>query len=155
MNRKLPPPDWERLRALAEVQGGFFSTDQAHGCGFSNQLLRHHLGSRRLVRVRRRIYRLPDLPQRHPRLYEAWLTTRGQGCFSHGTALWLHGLRDGPAEPYHMILPPSWRSTEMALPPWVRVHFRELDPAERVSLQGVAVTTVDRATQDAAEEGSP
>lgn len=152
MNRAAASPDWAALLALASRQGGFFSTAQAHNCGFSNQLLRHHVGNGRLLRVRRRIYRAMELPESAPRLYQAWLATRGAGCFSHGTALWLHGLRPEIQEPYHMILPESWRAKRQGLPPWVWPHWGSLDPAERIPLQGVMATTVERALRDAGEE---
>lgn len=156
MKRTLSPPDWERLLEIAATQGSFFSTDQAHRCGFSNQLLQHHLRVGRIVRVRRGIYRATELPERHPPLYHAWLAARREGCFSHETALWLHGLRPELEEPYHLVLPIEWRSRTHALPDWVAPHFEELDPSERVLLQGVAATSAARATRDLAKrEGAP
>lgn len=149
----LSTPDWAGLLEVAGRQGSFFSTDQAHRCGFSNQLLRHHLMVGRIVRISRRIYRATELEVRHPRLYQAWLAARREGCFSHGTALWLHGLRPELEEPYDLTLPPSWRPRARGLPTWVRPHFRELRPEEREFLEGVAATTADRALRDAGGEG--
>lgn len=148
-------PSWDRLLELAQRQGGFFTTPQAHDCGFSNQLLRHHLNSGRFRRVRRRIYRAVELPERHPRLYLAWLATRGEGTYSHGTALWLHGLRSELPEPYHLVLPPRWRPRQRSLPPWVEVCFEHLDPEERVWLQGVTAVSAGRALQETTEAGEP
>lgn len=155
MTRTLSTPDWPALLEIASRQGSFFSTDQAHRCGFSNQLLQHHLMVGRIVRLSRRIYRATELEERHPRLYQAWLAGHCEGCFSHGTALWLHGLRRELEEPYHLTLPLSWRPRARSLPPWVRPHFRELGPEEREFLEGVAATTAARALRDAGGEEAP
>lgn len=145
-------PAWNRLLDLAGRQGGYFTTDQAHRCGFSNQLLYHHLHSGRVRRIRRGVYRAVELPETQSRLYIAWLGTRGEGTYSRATALWLHGLRPELEEPYHLVLPPTWRLRRNVLPPWVEPHFEHLDPTERVWLRGVTAVGAERALREAAAE---
>lgn len=46
-------PDWDHLFETAAAQDGLFTTKQAAEAGYSPQLLAHHLGGGRMVRVRR------------------------------------------------------------------------------------------------------
>ena len=64
-------PDWDHLFEIAAAQTGRFTTQQAAEAGYSPQLLAHHLGARRMVRVRRGVYRLVHLT-----LPEAWRKRR-------------------------------------------------------------------------------
>lgn len=137
--------DWLRLLEIAEGQGGLFQLAQAAGCGISKQLLRHHLMTRQLSRVRRGIYRLSGPPAENQGLMVAWLWAAGEGTLSHRTALALHGLADPPAE-VQLTVPRSWRSR--VRPAGVEVHYEDLAQEDRAWLGGVRVTTLKRTLRD-------
>jgi predicted transcriptional regulator of viral defense system len=70
-------PDWDHLFEIAAAQDGLFTTRQAAVAGYSPQLIAHHLGAGRMVRVRRGVYRLVHFPGRE-------LDRRRQLPQSHG-----------------------------------------------------------------------
>lgn len=138
---------WDDLRRLAELQGGFFTLQQADGCGISRQLLRHHALRGRVVRVFSRIYRLLEVPAGVGRWIVPWLWSRGAGTFSHQSALELHGLAGTGEGPVHLTVPLDW-SPDRRVPPGVILHRAELCPHERSWVHGLAVTSPERTRQD-------
>jgi len=67
-------PDMRRLEASAYSQHGYFTTTQARECGFSSQLLSHHVRRDRFERVRRGLYRLPGFPRAEDdEMREKWM----------------------------------------------------------------------------------
>ena len=54
-------PDWDALFGVAQAQAGYFTTRQAARAGYSPQLLAY-LGDKKVLRVRRGIYRLVHFP---------------------------------------------------------------------------------------------
>lgn len=144
-------PDWDRLYELAAAQAGLFTTQQAAEVGYSSQLLRHHLGSGRLVRARRGIYRLVHFPpDEHQGLVEVWLWSEGAGVFSHQTALALLELSDVLPAHLDLTLPRSWRRRRLRTPLGITLHHADLPASERAWVGPVPITSPARTLNDCA-----
>jgi len=147
-------PDWDRLYGVAAGQAGLFTTEQAAKVGYSPQLLRHHLGSGRVVRVRRGIYRLVHFPtQEHQELVEVWLWSGQAGVFSHETALALLELSDVLPASLHLTLPSAWKRRRLRTPAGVALHHGDITAAERSWVGPVPITTPARTLNDCAIGG--
>ena len=120
-------PDWDQLFETAAAQDGLFTTRQAAEAGYSSQLIAHHLSARRMLRVRRGVYRIVHFPAGdHEDLAAVWLWSEQQGVFSHQTALALHNLSDVLPAQLHLTLPLAWRSRRLRVPEGVVLHFGDL-----------------------------
>ena len=143
-------PDWESLYALAREQLSHFTTAQAVALGFSRELLIHHTNVRRLVRVRRGIYRVRHFPVREREsLMVLWLWSKHQGVFSHRTALHLLGLSATAPLQVEMTLPLSWKRRRLKLPPDLALYYSDIPDAERVRVGPLPVTGSARTLRDA------
>jgi predicted transcriptional regulator of viral defense system len=146
-----PRPDWDRLYEIASGQEGLFTTQQAAEANYSPQLLIHHLGSGRAVRVRRGIYRLVHFPAgEHEDLVMAWLWSEQRGIFSHQTALSLHKLSDLLPARLHLTLPLSWRRRRFRTPENLVLHHADIPKQERAWFGAVPITSVRRTLRDCA-----
>ncbi len=149
-------PDRMCLFHVASGQAGYFTAEQARGCGYSRALLSHHARSGRFVRVRHGLYRLreyPSSPREH--VLAAWLAVgKDSAIVSHESALDLLGLSDIIPDAVHLTVPRSRRS----LPPiWgVKIHTTErpIGPSERWEREGIVITSATRSILDAAETGA-
>jgi len=129
------------LYAIAEAQGGYFTTEQAQEVGFSRRQLTYHASTGRFERVRRGIYRLTLFPHSpYEDLFIAWLRTGKQGVISHESALALYDLSDVMPAEIHLIVPP----TASRRHPGLRLHTNRLEPDDITTYQGLPVTTVPR-----------
>jgi predicted transcriptional regulator of viral defense system len=146
-------PDWRALLGIAYPQSGYFRTAQAATVGFSNQLLRKHRLSGRLVRPLRGVYRLVDVPPgEHDDLVALWLWSEEAGVFSHETALALHELSDALPSRVHMTVPRAW-ARRLAVPRLLALHHAKLPADDRTWVGSVPVTTVARTLRDAVDAG--
>jgi predicted transcriptional regulator of viral defense system len=146
-------PDWDRLFEIAAAQEGLFTTRQAAGAGYSPQLLAHHLGAGRMIRVRRGVYRLVHFPAGdHEDLTAIWLWSDQEGVFSHQTALALHDLSDALPSQIHLTLPASWRKRRLRAPAGVVLHFADVRASERRWFGPVPATPPLRTLEDCASE---
>jgi predicted transcriptional regulator of viral defense system len=106
---------FERLYAIAEGQGGYFTPKQAEAAGFSQKNHSYHVKMGNWIRERRGIYRLANFPAaERPDLMFWWLWSRGhndepQGVYSHETALSIYDLSDINPARLHMTVPRSFR----------------------------------------------
>lgn len=106
---------FERLYAIAEGQGGYFTPKQAEAAGFSQKNHSYHVKMGNWIRERRGIYRLAKFPAtERPDLMFWWLWSRGhndepQGVYSHETALSIYDLSDINPARLHMTVPRSFR----------------------------------------------
>lgn len=142
-------PDRPRLYEISKSQDGFFSLAQAHECGYSSQLVRHHCKTGKFERVRRGIYRLSEFPTAEREdLMILWLWSDQLGVFSHGTALSLHGLSDLLPERIHLTLPETQRSRRRARPPGLVLHYGEIPERETAWYGSVPVTSPSRTLRD-------
>ncbi len=137
---QLPPnsdtkPNWDQLKALAESQGGYFTSRQALELGYSHPNQTYHVKKGNWQRVEFGIYRLPW----HENTYRAqlfrwsfWTRNRQeeiQGAISHESALYYHRLQEQVPAQFHLTVPPGFRKTP---PPEVILHKAEL-PAEALA----------------------
>jgi len=149
-------PRWSRLYATAAAQDGYFTTAQAAEAGYYPQLLRKHLSSGRVARVRRGVYRLVHFPPGdHEDLVVVWLWSDRVGVFSHSTALVLHELSDILPSKIHLTLPVSWRPRRLKIPAGIVLHFDDIDETDRTWLGPVRITTPARTVIDCATAGLP
>lgn len=146
-------PDWDYLFETAAAQDGLFTTQQAAEAGYSSQLLAHYLGSGRMVRVRRGIYRLVHFPAGdHEELVVVWLWSAHSGVFSHHTALALHDLSDVLPSQVHLTLPVAWKKRRLRVPDGVVVHYGDISESERRWFGAVPATDPARTLEDCARE---
>ena len=149
-------PDWGHLFEIAAAQDGLFTTQQAAEAGYSPQLLAHHLGAGRVIRVRRGVYRLVHFPAGdHEDLTVLWLWSEHMGVFSHQTALALHDLSDVLPSQVHLTLPDAWRTRRLRVPDGVILHYGDVAGAERRWFGPVPATTPLRTLEDCAAEHLP
>lgn len=149
-------PDWDRLFEIAAAQEGLFTTQQAAEAGYSPQLLAHHLGSGRMVRVRRRVYRLVHFPAgEHEDLTVVWLWSEQEGVFSHETALALHDLSDALPAAVHLTLPETWKRRRLRVPDGVVLHYGDVAEDDRRWFGPVPATAPLRTLDDCATEHLP
>ena len=146
-------PDWDRLFETAAAQDGLFTTKQAAEAGYSPQLLAHHLGAGRMVRVRRGIYRLVHFPAGdHEELVVVWLWSEHTGVFSHQTALALHDLSDVLPAQIHLTLPCVWKKRRLRVPEGVVLYYGAVSESERRWFGAVPATDPARTLEDCARE---
>ena len=149
-------PDWDQLFEIAAAQDGLFTTQQAAEAGYSPQLLAHHLGAWRMLRVRRGIYRLIHFPAGdHEELTAIWLWSEHAGVFSHQTALALHDLSDVLPSQVHLTLPAAWHKRRLRVPDGVVLHYGDVPESERRWFGPVPATAPMRTLQDCAGERLP
>ncbi|AKU93215.1 type IV toxin-antitoxin system AbiEi family antitoxin domain-containing protein [Vulgatibacter incomptus] len=149
-------PDWDRLYETAAAQDGLFTAQQAAEAGYSPQLLAHHLGARRIRRVRRGIYRLVYFPAGdHEDLTVVWLWSEREGVFSHQTALALHDLSDVLPAQVHLTLPKAWRNRRLRVPTGVVLHYGDVAERERRWFGPVPATAPLRSLEDCVAEHLP
>jgi len=142
-------PDWDRLFEIAAAQDGLFTTRQAAEAGYSSQLLAHHLGAGRMVRVRRGIWRLVHYPAgEHEDLTGVWLWSEREGVFSHETSLAMHDLSDVLPARVHLTLPEGWRRRRLRVPQGVVLSFGDVAESERRWFGCVPVTGPRRTLED-------
>jgi predicted transcriptional regulator of viral defense system len=141
-------PDWDALFKVAQGQAGYFTTRQGAAAGYSPQLLAY-LGAKKVVRVRRGIYRLVHFPvSDHEDLAVLWLWSERTGVSSHETALALHDLSDSLPGNVHMTLPASWRRRRFRVPVGLLLHFADIADSDRTSISAVPVTAPLRTLED-------
>lgn len=149
----LASPSWDELYELAGSQHGCFTTRQARGVGFSDQLLQRHLKSGNIERLYRGIYRLTRFPaegREQEDLVVAWLWSRSAGVFSHETALRMLGLSDAMPANIHLTLPRDREARRVEPPPGVRPYFANFEPADWAFVGAVPVMKASRAIVDVA-----
>lgn len=133
-------PDWDSLFEVAQSQAGYFTTRQAAGAGYSPQLLAY-LGNKKVVRIRRGVYRLIHFPASdHEDLVVLWLWSEQVGVFSHETALALHDLSDVLPAKVHLSLPVTWKRRRLRVPAGLVLHFADIGGADRTSYSAVRIS---------------
>ena len=142
-------PDWDALYTVAESQAGHFTTAQAASTGYSPQLLHKYLGSGRIARARRGVYRVVHFPAtEHEDLVVLWLWAEQAGAFSHQTALALHDLSDVLPARMYMTLPEDWRGRRLRVPEGLALHFADVEDRDYEWLDTVPITSPRRTLRD-------
>jgi len=100
----------DRLYALAESQGGYFTAADARAAGLDYPLQHFHVRRGNWIRVDRGIYRLRRCPTgEHEDLIRWWLWTRKRGAVSHESAAAIYELGDLLPSKVHLSVPPGFR----------------------------------------------
>jgi predicted transcriptional regulator of viral defense system len=144
MGDTTPVPRDDQLFVLAESQAGYFTAKQAHGVGFSDDLIQYYLRSGKFLRQRRGLYRLRHYPSSmHEDVMAAWLAVP-DSVVSHDTALVLHDLTDLIPSQVHLTVPRSKRSLPRIS--GVRVHTSSEPPkgTDVVVREGMRITSIPR-----------
>ncbi len=141
----------DRLYALAESQGGYFSAQQVVDAGIPRSTLSYHGREGGTVqRVGHGVYRLRRFPSSpHEHVIPAWLgLARADAVVSHISALELLDLTDLIVDEVHVTLPRAKRGS--TVPEGVRAHFtdRLIGPQDRRRVLSVPVTAVERTIAD-------
>ena len=136
----------DNLFEIADRQQGYFTSQQAEGCGFSRSNFHFKLQSGEWVKEQRGIYRLARYPiSERPELVLWTLWSRDkkgtpQGVWSHETALDIHELSDMMPAKMHMSVPMRFRK-RIEIPKILSLHFAELTESNIETRQGFKVTT--------------
>lgn len=138
----------QRLFAVAESQGGYFTSSQAKSCGYSHRLQSFHASRGNWLRAGRGIYRLRDFPVGQREDLVRWNFWSGErGVISHESALEFHGFGDVMPERVHLTVPPGFRKRS----PDVVLHRKHLGESDVERHPGFRVTTPLQTLLDAAE----
>src|SRR5713226_737107 len=148
MNRTESRPD--RLYALAERQGGYFTSADASVLGYTTAHQHFHVKQGNWVRVDRGIYRLKRFPSiKHEDLIRWWLCSRKKGAISHESAAAVYELGDVLPSKTHLTVPPDFRKKATA---GVVLHKASFDEKDVETREGCPVTTPLRTILDLARE---
>lgn len=147
-------PNESCLVEVATAQAGYFTTRQAHDCGYSYALLSHHSATGRFVRARRGIYRLRDYPSsQHEDVMAAWLAAGPEAIVSHESALDILGAGDSIPNRVHLTVPRSKRGSRRARGVVVHTSEQLPDEGDVVLRNGMRVTAPVRTIMDVARAG--
>ena len=150
----MKPRRWDTtLYELAESQSGYFTAAQARTAGLHPVRLVQLEHNEDIERLSRGVYRLTRYPiSPFGQYMEAalWPQVRRagvHGTISHESALALYGISDASPNKVHITLPPALR-IRRAPPGQLVIHRAHLDPGEVRLVEGVPVTTAERAIRD-------
>ncbi len=141
------------LAAVANGQGGYFTTKQAIEAGYGYKHLDYHETAGNFERVDHGLYRLPTVPvAEHDDLIRLALWSRNQkdepqAVVSHESALVLHELTDLLPDRTHLTVPRTFRKPT---PKGCVLHKAALAAADIEERTGFRVTTPLRTLLDAA-----
>jgi len=138
------------LYALAESQGGYFTSADASALGYSTAHQHFHVKRGNWLRVDRGIYRLRRFPSSsHEDLMRWWLWSRKQGVISHESAAVIYDLGDVLPSKTNLTVPPGFRKKG---PSAVILHRARLEESEIETRDGLRITTPLRTILDLARE---
>lgn len=151
-------PNWSRLCKLASAQVGYFTGAQALLVGYSPQLLNYYIQKSMIERTHRGIFRLTRFPHDgQEELIALWLWGKGEGVFSHETALMLHGLLLDVPEELTLTLPPDWFRRRLQPPPRSVLYYGQVPARDLSYKEPFSFTAPLRSLSDcilAQEEGA-
>ena len=149
-------PDAIALNRISYGQDGYFTSRQGRECGFSPQLLAHHVRSGRYEHVRRGLYRLRGYPgSSHEEVRVKWLAVGVErAVVSHESALELHGLSDVLPNTVHLLVERDDRGIKPPLGVTLHTTTNVLEPSEVVTREGIRITDPVRSILDAAGAGT-
>lgn len=141
------------LAAVANDQGGYFTTKQAAVAGYGYKHLDYHETAGNFERVEHGLYRLPTVPRaEQDDLIRLSLWSRNQkdepqAVASHETALILHELTELLPDRIHLTVPRTFRKPA---PKGCELHKAALAENDIEERTGFRVTTPLRTLLDAA-----
>jgi very-short-patch-repair endonuclease/predicted transcriptional regulator of viral defense system len=142
-------PSAREIERLARRQQALVTRRQLLAMGMDGPTIDRRLARRRLVRVRRGIYRLGPIPQPLEPEMAAILAVGPGGVLSRQSAVFLHELLPHPARPelVHVTVTGSDRGRR----PGIQLHrTSQLPPDEITRRHGIPVTTPARTILDLA-----
>jgi predicted transcriptional regulator of viral defense system len=148
-------PNRTQLYEIATEQGGYFTTKQASGSGYSRALISHHAKSGLFIRVRRGLYRFREYPSSpHEDVLVAWLTLgKDFAVVSHDSALDILGLSDVIPNSINITVPRSKRNFTSRSGIKVHTTAKPIVKEDTVTRDGILVTSPARSILDATEAG--
>ncbi len=156
IQKPVQTPNRNQLYEIAAEQGGYFTTKQASGSGYSRALISHHARSGLFIRVRRGLYRFREYPSsQHEDVLAAWLTLgKDFAVVSHDSALDILGLSDVIPSAIHITVPRSKRNFTSR--PSVKVHTtaKSIVQEDTVIRDGIIITSPACSILDAAKAGA-
>jgi predicted transcriptional regulator of viral defense system len=142
----------ERIADLADAHAGYFTAAEALAAGVSRRVLSHHVATGTLERVGYGIYRLRRYPAgRFEDLVVVGLWAGDDAAISHESALVVYDLGEAMPAVTHVTVPRAFRGRRAG----VIVHHAPLGRGERVVVDAVAVTSVERTLLDVAAHADP
>ena len=147
----MPGKSYRSLHDLAADQHGYFTVAQAREWGVTRMALVMMARRGTVERVSHGVYRLAQFPLSPLGQYmEATLWPGGvQGVISHESALSMYDVSDVSPAKIHVTVPRSFR-THRAVPAHLVLHRADLDELDTDLLEGIPVTTLERAVRDCA-----
>ncbi len=148
----------ERLYALAEDQGGYFTIGQVRAARIDHIAILHMYRRGVVERISRGVYRLAQFPPvPSGQEFEATLWPTGghhgvQGVLSHQSALRFWELSDVNPSQVHITVPRRYR-VRRTVPRYLRIHYDDLTSKDVTRQEGVPVTTPRRTIIDCAAAG--
>ncbi len=151
----MPPYETDKkLFEVADRQLGYFTAGQARAAGVLQVRLIQMNKSGDIERVSRGVYRLaryPMSPLGHYMEGALWPQVRRpgvRGVISHASALAFYGLSNASPAKVHITVRSDMR-VRRVVPRHLSVHYADLTPDEVQEVEGVPVTTPERAIRDA------
>jgi predicted transcriptional regulator of viral defense system len=139
----------DRLYALIERQGGYFTAADAKALGYGYPLHYFHVQQGNWIRVAPGTFRLKRFPSvAHDDLIRWWLWSRKLGVISHQSAARVYGVGELPPGKAHLIVPPGFRKR---MPDGLVLHRTTLHNREVDTREGFPMTTPLRTILDLAE----
>jgi hypothetical protein len=150
------PSTLARIGRLGEDQWGLVTRQQAAMAGISPATLQRVMSNGAVLeRVGHGVYRVAGAPMPdHLSLRAAWLQLApdvpawerapDQGVVSHRSAASLYGLGHLPADRHEFTVPTRRQSRR----PDVRIHRRDLDSRDWITIRGLPVTRPSRIASD-------
>jgi len=148
----MPGKLYQSLQDLAADQHGYFTVAQAGRWGVSRMALVMMARRGTVERVSHGVYRLANFPISPLGQYmEATLWPGGgvQGVISHESALAMYEVSDVSPAKIHITVPRSFR-THREIPAHLVLHRADLDDLDVNVVEGIPVTTLERAVRDCA-----
>jgi predicted transcriptional regulator of viral defense system len=151
-NEHMPTARFRELTEIAADRQGLVRTEDAAEIGYAAGTLDTMARRGQLERVAQGVYRVPFVGVRALGTYmAAALWPRGvQGVLTHETALDLWDVCDINPSKIHITVPRHHRP-QRKIPGGYVIHREDLDPKDITAIEGVPVTTLDRALRQCAE----
>ena len=100
--------DYEAIETLLNDSNGFITAAQVTAEGIQRRTLSELVAAKRVYRAARGIYALPEVWEDEMFFLQYRFS---KGIFSHGTALFLHGLTDRTPVSYTLTFPQGYNAT--------------------------------------------
>lgn len=145
----------EVIYSIAEGQLGYFTAAQARAADLLPVRILQMVATGAIERTSRGVYRVSRFPvSRWGQYMEAalWPQVRRQGVvgvISHESALAFYGMSEVSPATVHITLPPSLR-IRREVPKYISIHHADLAPHELLRMDGIPITSPERAVRDAA-----